>query len=120
MPGNLVTRRLGRLSMTTPIHLGKYRLIKLLASGGMGEVYLARHEGPAGFERTVVVKRVLRRFADDPRLSGRIVNEASGAGRCPPSARAGERPHSRQRRSAGSFCKDSRQCTVVRTAAGGR
>jgi serine/threonine-protein kinase len=42
----------------------------------MGEVYLARHEGPAGFERTVVVKRVLRRFADDQRLSEMIVNEA--------------------------------------------
>jgi eukaryotic-like serine/threonine-protein kinase len=46
--------------------LGKYRLLHSLATGGMGEVFLARHEGPAGFSKLVVVKRLLPYLASDP------------------------------------------------------
>ena len=56
--------------------LGKYRLINLLATGGMGEVFLARQEGPAGFSKTVVVKRILRHLADDQSFVDMFVNEA--------------------------------------------
>ncbi|MFN0062631.1 MAG: serine/threonine protein kinase [Myxococcaceae bacterium] len=56
--------------------LGRYRLLRRIATGGMGEVFLARHEGPAGFERTVVVKRIRRRYADDERFVAMLVNEA--------------------------------------------
>src|SRR3954447_26909027 len=45
--------------------LGKYRLLQLLATGGMGEVFLARQEGPAGFSKSVVIKRILRHLASD-------------------------------------------------------
>lgn len=39
---------------------GGYRLIKPLAAGGMGSLHLAVRTGPAGFERYVALKRMLR------------------------------------------------------------
>ncbi|WP_224247840.1 serine/threonine protein kinase [Hyalangium gracile] len=56
--------------------LGKYRLLKLLATGGMGEVFLARQEGPAGFAKTVVVKRMLTHLGRDPKFVEMFLNEA--------------------------------------------
>ena len=46
--------------------LGKYQLIRKLATGGMAEVYLAKAAGPMGFEKTLVVKRILPHLAEDP------------------------------------------------------
>ncbi|HEY5944409.1 MAG TPA: serine/threonine-protein kinase, partial [Kofleriaceae bacterium] len=43
----------------TPTRLGRYELIGQLATGGMAEIHLARLAGEAGFEKTVVVKRLL-------------------------------------------------------------
>ncbi len=40
--------------------LGRYRLVRYLAKGGMGAIYLARAEGASGFARPVVIKRALR------------------------------------------------------------
>ena len=59
--------------------LGRYRLLKLLATGGMGEVFLARQEGPAGFAKTVVVKRILRHLAQDQGFIDLFLNEAQMA-----------------------------------------
>lgn len=56
--------------------LGRYRLLSLLATGGMGEVFLARQEGPAGFSKTVVVKRILRHLARDQGFIDLFLNEA--------------------------------------------
>jgi serine/threonine-protein kinase len=56
--------------------LGRYRLLKLLATGGMGEVFLARQDGPAGFTKTVVVKRILRHLASDQSFIDLFLNEA--------------------------------------------
>lgn len=60
--------------------LGRYRLLKLIATGGMGEVFLARQEGPAGFAKVVVIKRILRHLAQDQGFIDLFLNEAKLAG----------------------------------------
>lgn len=44
--------------------LGRYRIVRQIARGGMGMIYLARSEGAADFVRPVVVKRMLSDFVD--------------------------------------------------------
>ena len=41
------------------VRLGRYELLGRLATGGMAEIHLARLAGEAGFEKIVVVKRLL-------------------------------------------------------------
>jgi serine/threonine protein kinase len=38
---------------------GKFTLLHRIATGGMGEVHLAKLRGPSGFEKLVVIKRLL-------------------------------------------------------------
>ncbi len=45
---------------------GDFVLLKLLASGGMAEVFLARPRNPNANGRVVILKRILRHIADDP------------------------------------------------------
>ncbi|GMU58793.1 MAG: hypothetical protein AMXMBFR34_05560 [Myxococcaceae bacterium] len=56
--------------------IGKYTLLRKLAVGGMAEVFLARADGPMGFQKKVVVKRILPHFADDPRFVEMFLGEA--------------------------------------------
>jgi serine/threonine-protein kinase len=56
--------------------LGHYQLIDLLGVGGMAEVFRARTSGPGGFERTVVVKRILPANAADPEFVRMFMAEA--------------------------------------------
>jgi serine/threonine protein kinase len=56
--------------------LGRYELLARLASGGMGEIFLARLEGAAGFEKLFVVKRILPHLADDARFRAMLIAEA--------------------------------------------
>ncbi len=56
--------------------LGKYELLRRLAVGGMGEVFLARQRGIAGFDRLVVVKRLLPEMAEKPELVSLFIDEA--------------------------------------------
>jgi len=62
--------------LTEPIQFGKYSLFELIGRGGMAEVYKGRIQGPAGFERTFVVKRILPHLSDDPNFIRMFVEEA--------------------------------------------
>jgi serine/threonine protein kinase len=56
--------------------LGKYEILRKLATGGMAEIYLACVRGQAGFEKTVVLKRILPHFAADPKFVQMFLDEA--------------------------------------------
>ncbi|HTL37438.1 MAG TPA: protein kinase [Kofleriaceae bacterium] len=56
--------------------LGRYELLARLATGGMGEIFLARLSGAEGFEKLYVVKRILAHLADDSRFRQMLIAEA--------------------------------------------
>ncbi len=56
--------------------VGKYEVVRKLAMGGMAEIYLARVRGSGGFEKLVVVKRILPTVADDPKFVRMFLDEA--------------------------------------------
>jgi serine/threonine-protein kinase len=60
---------------------GRYVLYDEIASGGMGSVYLGRLEGPAGFSRTVAIKRLHPHLAKDPEFAAMFMDEARVAAR---------------------------------------
>jgi serine/threonine protein kinase len=57
-------------------NFGGYEIIRPLARGGMGEVFLARKVGPAGFEKRVVLKCLLPQYASDPARLEMFIHEA--------------------------------------------
>ncbi|MFP2902792.1 serine/threonine protein kinase, partial [Corallococcus sp. 4LFB] len=64
-----------------PQAFGKYQLLKKLATGGMAEVWLARQTGIEGFQKELVVKRILPHLAEDREFVEMFKNEALIAAR---------------------------------------
>jgi serine/threonine-protein kinase len=58
------------------IVMGRYRITRRLAAGGMGVVYLARVEGAEGFARPAVIKRMLPVLSEDEELVRMFAREA--------------------------------------------
>jgi serine/threonine protein kinase len=54
----------------------KYRLTEKIGTGGMAEVFRAVGEGPEGFERAFVIKRIHPRLSEAPEFVRMFVDEA--------------------------------------------
>jgi serine/threonine protein kinase/tetratricopeptide (TPR) repeat protein len=62
--------------MELPAQFGNYELLDRLATGGMAELYLARSFGVEGFEKHLVIKRILPSLASSEHFVGLFVQEA--------------------------------------------
>jgi serine/threonine-protein kinase len=56
--------------------IGRYSIERLLARGGMAEVFVGRASGPAGFSKRVVIKRILPDLAQNETFISMFLNEA--------------------------------------------
>ncbi len=56
--------------------LGKYQILELIARGGMAEVYKAKSYGVEGFEKILVIKRILGHLARNREFVELFINEA--------------------------------------------
>ena len=56
--------------------VGRYRVLRRLAVGGMAEIYLAQARGIEGFAKYVVLKRILPQFAASESFVNLFLNEA--------------------------------------------
>ena len=54
----------------------KYEIIRRLAVGGMGEIFLARQRGVAGFDRLVILKSLLPDLAEQAGFIDQFLDEA--------------------------------------------
>src|SRR3989454_12476088 len=63
-------------SIDVGTYFGKYFLMKKLAAGGMGEVFLAKQQGPAGFQKMLVVKKVLSHLTENKEFIEAFLGEA--------------------------------------------
>ncbi|HHO52959.1 MAG TPA: serine/threonine protein kinase [Deltaproteobacteria bacterium] len=61
---------------STPQQFGDYHLLEKIATGGMAEVYRARAYGLAGFEKILVIKKVLPSLATDDEFIKLFIDEA--------------------------------------------
>ena len=60
---------------------GRYQLLRRLAFGGMAEIFLAKLRRDEGFEKRVVLKRILPQFCSDPSFVQMFIDEAVLAAR---------------------------------------
>ncbi|HEX4416418.1 MAG TPA: serine/threonine-protein kinase [Kofleriaceae bacterium] len=56
--------------------LGSFEVVRKLTSGGMAEIFLARTRGPSGFEKLVVLKKILPKYAGRQRYVQLFLDEA--------------------------------------------
>jgi serine/threonine protein kinase len=77
--GALSSTRLGRpvdQARTEATRLGSYEIVRKLARGGMAELFLSRTVGPEGFEKLVVLKKILPSYAENPKFVRLFLDEA--------------------------------------------
>jgi len=59
-----------------PAQFGKYELLDKIGTGGMAEIFRARSVGPDGFEKILVIKRVLPELVSNKAFINLLVAEA--------------------------------------------
>ncbi|MDJ0764804.1 MAG: protein kinase [Myxococcota bacterium] len=62
--------------MTEAVIFGKYQLLEILGRGGMAEVFKAKSYGVEGFEKLLVIKRILPNLTSNERFVDMFINEA--------------------------------------------
>ncbi len=55
---------------------GRYTVVRKLANGGMAEIFLASQQGHEGFQKPVVLKRILGSVYSDPQFRNMLIDEA--------------------------------------------
>jgi serine/threonine protein kinase len=55
---------------------GRYHIARKIADGGMAEIFLGTQHGAEGFERPVVLKRILAPLVADPQFRNMLIDEA--------------------------------------------
>jgi serine/threonine protein kinase len=55
---------------------GRYTIIRKIAEGGMAEIFLAKQHGSEGFEKLVILKRILTAFYADEQFRNMLIDEA--------------------------------------------
>ena len=55
---------------------GRYHISRKIADGGMAEIFLGSQRGVEGFERPVVLKRILASLLADPQFRNQMIDEA--------------------------------------------
>jgi serine/threonine protein kinase len=55
---------------------GRYTIVRKIAEGGMAEIFLAKQHGSEGFEKAVILKRILTAFYADEQFRNMLVDEA--------------------------------------------
>ena len=55
---------------------GRYTVVRKLANGGMAEIFLAMQQGHEGFQKPVVLKRILGSVYSDPQFRNMLIDEA--------------------------------------------
>lgn len=59
-----------------PVNFGRYLLTERIAIGGMAEIFSAKIFGAMGFEKSMVIKRILPQFAADAEFLRMFITEA--------------------------------------------
>ncbi len=75
-PGSGASTRPDLETVSLPAKFGKYTLIRKLAPGGMAELFLAIQKSVAGFEKLLVIKRILPSLHKDPAFVEMLLHEA--------------------------------------------
>ncbi len=66
----------GDTGNTISVIYGKYQLLERIGKGGMAEVFKAKSYGVEGFEKLLVIKRILPMYSDNDDFIEMFINEA--------------------------------------------
>lgn len=64
------------MSASGPEMIGRYQVLRKIATGGMAELFLARQVGMGGFEKVVAIKRILGHLAHNEEFINMFRDEA--------------------------------------------